>query len=75
MMIVYFQNKRECIPFEFLPSLEPDYLPNTFLTKHPRDLILQGRFASDVPYMTGINQMEGIIMLKCMITFKTDAYA
>ncbi|KAL0274002.1 UNVERIFIED_CONTAM: hypothetical protein PYX00_006546 [Menopon gallinae] len=61
------QNKRECIPFEFRPCIEPEGTPNAFITKHPRELIAEGKFESDVPYMTGINQMEGAIMLKSIV--------
>lgn len=64
-LFLHFQSKRELIPFAFLPCVEPANYANAFITKHPAELIANGEIASDVPYITGINQMEGLIMLKC----------
>nr|ACI16653.1 esterase 1 [Liposcelis bostrychophila] len=66
------QSKRECIPFAFLPCIEPEG-PNAFLTRHPADLIAEGNIASDVPYITGINEKEGLIMLKTIVDKKPPA--
>lgn len=47
----------------FLPCVEQES-PNAFITRHPAELLAEGAIVSDVPYITGINEMEGLIMLK-----------
>lgn len=50
------------MPFTFIPSPEPAG-PNAFITDDPQVLMETGQF-NHVPYITGINQMEGMITLK-----------
>jgi len=50
------------VPFAFLPVVERPG-PNAFLAEDPAVLLETGRF-NHVPYITGVNQMEGMIMLK-----------
>ncbi|EEB17409.1 Bile salt-activated lipase precursor, putative [Pediculus humanus corporis] len=59
-------NKRECLPFPFLPCIEQPS-PNAFLTEHPLKILEKNAIASDVPYITGINEMEGVILLKPVV--------
>lgn len=65
--LVVIQNKRELLPFAFVPCAEPEG-PNAFITEHPQELLKRGEFNA-VPYITGINQMEGMIMLKRKINY------
>ncbi|KAK6623051.1 hypothetical protein RUM43_008903 [Polyplax serrata] len=60
------RNKRECLPFPFLPCIEPSS-PRAFLPDHPLKIIEGNKLVNDVPYITGINEMEGVILLKSII--------
>lgn len=54
----------------FAPVVEPD-LPGAFLTE-PLEKIIRGGKLHDLPYILGVNTLEGLIvgMCTCKISFK-----
>lgn len=50
---------RSTVALPFLPVVEQD-LPGAFLTKPPRELLP----GADVPFLTGYNAQEGIILFR-----------
>lgn len=52
--------------FWFGPSIENDAIPNTFLPAHPEAL---AKTASSLPVITGLNDMEGMILIGSKLFF------
>lgn len=61
MIFVFFISKgqREIINFQFIPSVESDAVSDRFLPDYPEVL---AKKASPVPLISGVNNIEGLII-------------
>ncbi|CAG7833547.1 unnamed protein product [Allacma fusca] len=55
-------------PAYFAPVVEPEG-PDAFLTEQPISLLESGKIASKVPWMTGFNDNEGLLILAKILQF------
>lgn len=57
--LIFLMLLKNSLDFPFIPSVENEAVSDRFLTSSPDNLL---RAASPVPLITGVNNMEGLIV-------------
>lgn len=59
-LFLFLKDQRELVNFQFVPTLENDAISEPFLPASPEILV---KTASPIPIISGVNNLEGMIVL------------
>jgi len=56
---ISFEDERNFLNYQFIPSIESDEISDSFLPAHPEILM---KTANPIPIITGVNNLEGMVL-------------